>query len=474
MGKSASPPRITRKYSNSSLVILLSMKIRKLKRGNTRKNKAPKPSPRIRKLLDQASSCIEYGRLSQAEDICREIVKLSPRTSEAYNILGIIYQERELIDDAVSVLHKAVELDGSNANAFFNLGTVLGKNGQYEQAATSLRKGLALAPRSAEARNNLGLALVRLGKLEEAISSLEKAIKLDPHYGDAWLNLGDVYCCQGQLQKGVDVFQRCIGFIPDFVEAHYNLSIAQHDLELLPDAIESLQRTIELAPEHTAARHMLAVLSGETPDNAPQQFVTTLFDQYSHRFEKDLVNRLEYRIPTRLRELFSEYIQADTRLSKVIDLGCGTGLSGQAFHDIADYLAGIDISKKMLEHAREKEIYDILLVGDVCEQLHELPDLFDLFIATDVMIYIGNLEPLFSAVRGKASPGAYFAFSVESQQQNDFTLQPTGRYAHATAYISRLAAVSDFTVVAQEKTGIRKEGDTWIPGEIYILQKNTV
>ena len=424
-------------------------------------------------LLDQASSCIKYGRLGQAEDLCREILKLSPRTSEAYNILGTVYQERGLIDDAISALYKTVELDSSNANAFFNLGTILGQRGQYEQAATFLRKGLALAPRTAEARNNLGLALAGLGKLNEAISSLKIATELDPHYGDAWLSLGDAYCKQGQLQKAVDTYQRCIQFNPDFTEGHYNLSVTQHDLKLLPDAIESLQRTIELDPEHTAACHMLAALSGETPDAAPQQFVTNLFDQYSNRFETDLVNRLEYIIPTRLRELFSEFIPVGTRLSKVMDLGCGTGLSGQAFHDIADYLAGIDISEKMLEHARGKKIYNVLLAGDVCEQLRQLPDLFDLFIAADVMIYIGNLEPLFSAVSIKAGPGAYFAFSVESQQQNDFTLQDTGRYAHSTSYISRLAAASDFTVIAQEQAGIRKEGDTWIPGEIYLMQKNT-
>ena len=119
-------------------------------------------------------------------------------------------------------------------------------------------------------------------------------------------------------------------------------------------------------------------------------------------------------------------------------------------------------------------MYNALLLGDVCEQLLQSLDMFDLFIATDVMIYIGNLEPLFNAVTSKANPGAYFTFSVESQQHNDFTLQPTGRYAHSTAYISRLTAASDFTVIAQKQTGIRKEDDTWIPGEIYILQKKTV
>jgi len=448
------------------------MKIRKLKRGNIRKHKASSPSPRIRALLDQAASSIQYGRLGTAEDICREIIKLSPRTSEAYNILGVVCQERGLLDEASSFLRRAVELDGSNVNAFFNLGTVLGQKGGYEQAVNVLRQGLSLAPRNAKARNNLGLALARLGQLDEAINALEKATELDPEYGDAWFNLGDAYYCQGQLQKAVDAFQRSIRIIPAFIEAHYNLSIAQHDLKLLPQAVESLQRTIELDPNHAAARHMLAALRGETPDSAPQEFVLNLFDQYSSRFDTDLINRLEYMIPNRLRELFAKHAPAGLRLAKAVDLGCGTGLSGQAFHDIADYLAGIDISKKMLDQARSKGVYDDLFAGDICDQLKQLPDCYDLFIATDVMIYIGRLEPLFSAVSARACPGAYFVFSVESEQEKDFILQPTGRYAHASSYIGRLAAASGFTVVAQEQTGIRKEDETWIPGEIFILQKN--
>jgi len=447
------------------------MKIRKLKRGKTKKHKIASPSPRIRILLDKASSCIQHGRLGEAEDLCREIIQVSPRTSEAYNILGIIYQEQGLLDEASAFLHKAVELDGANANGFFNLGTVLGQKGHYQQAANALRRGLTLAPRNAKARNNLGLALAKMGNLTEAIFALERATELDPHYGDAWFNLGDAYYCRGHLQKAVDAYQCCIRLIPDFTEAHYNLSIVQQDLKLLPAAIKSLQRTIELDPGHAAASHMLAALSGETPDSAPQEFVLNLFDQYSNRFETDLVNRLEYRIPDRLRTLFNDCLPAGTVLSGAIDLGCGTGLSGQAFRDITAYLAGIDISKKMLEQAKNKGIYDDLFAGDLCDQLQQLPGLYDLFIAADVMVYIGKLEPLFQSVSSKSKQGSYFVFSIELQQEQDFTLQSTGRYAHESSYISRLAAASGFTIVAQEQAGIRKEGDAWIPGEIFVLQK---
>jgi len=35
-----------------------------------------------------------------------------------------------------------------------------------------------------------------------------------------------------------------------------------------------------------------------------------------------------------------------------------------------------------------------------------------------------------------------------------------------------VAAGKNFTFIAQEKALIRKEKDAWIPGEIYLLQKN--
>lgn len=447
------------------------MNIRKLKRG--KKGKAAPLSPRIRALADKAFSFMAQGRLGQAEDTCREMLQLSPRNSEAYNILGIVYQEQGESDKAVSAYRKSLDLDGSNANAHYNLGTVLGQQGRYKEAVSALHKSLALDPKAAMARNNLGLALSRLGRLDEAIRSLEQATKLDPSYGNAWFNLGDAYYCKGELQKAVDAFQNCIELVPDFVEAHYNMGIAFHDLRLQPEAIKCLERTLELAPDHAAARHMLAALTGETPESAPHQFVTSLFDQYSNHFETDLINRLEYMIPDRLRKLVSAYTEAETHFARVVDLGCGTGLSGKPFRDIADYLAGIDISGNMLVQAKNKGIYDELFVGDLCDQLERLPGFCDLFIAADVFIYIGSLGSIFQAVSSKAAQGAYFTFSVEATDEQDFILQQTGRYAHNKEYISRVAAASNFTIITHEKTDIRKEGNAWIPGEIYLLRKKT-
>ena len=83
----------------------------------------------------------------------------------------------------------------------------------------------------------------------------------------------------------------------------------------------------------------------------------------------------------------------------VVDLGCGTGLAGSAFVDLANTLIGIDVSKAMVAQAAAKGVYDQLLVDDVVDGLAQIDGQIELFICTDVFIYVGNMEPTFAAVR---------------------------------------------------------------------------
>jgi len=315
---------------------------------------------------------------------------------------------------------------------------------------------------------------IKSGQISEAENICKKIVKYDPHNIDGWLYLGYTLYKRGLLQKAVDAYQSCIRLKPDYARAYYNLSIVQHDLGLIDEAIISLQRTIELDPKHAPARHKLAALSGKTTDSPPQEYVIQLFDQYSSNFETHLIDKLKYKVPSQLRELMSEYLPGNIRLSKAIDLGCGSGISGQSFHDIVDYIAGIDISRNMLEQARSKKIYKDLYFGDICEVLSQLPDLFNLFIATDVMIYIGKLEQLFNVVSIKAYSGAYFVFSIELEEKQDYTLLQSCRYAHSSNYIKNLAETNDFNIIAQKQIGIRKQDAVWIPGKIYILKKKSL
>ena len=53
----------------------------------------------------------------------------------------------------------------------------------------------------------------------------------------------------------------------------------------------------------------------------------------------------------------------------VLDAGCGTGLCGPLVAPYARRLSGVDLSAGMLARAKEKNVYDALVQGELTEYL---------------------------------------------------------------------------------------------------------
>ena len=209
-------------------------------------------------------------------------------------------------------------------------------------------------------------------------------------------------------------------------------------------------------------------LRGGVPPAMPRADVITLFDDMAPRFDALLVDALEYRVPERLRAAI-ERVAPGRRFAAALDLGCGTGLTGAQFRPFVDVLAGVDLSPRMIEAARARAVYDQLHTADVVEHLAETPVRHDLIVATDVLIYIGDLEPLFAATRAVLAGGGLFAVSAERHDGLDVCLAPTGRYQHSRAYLERLAADHDLDVLAFDRCEQRLEAGVFVPGWIVVL-----
>lgn len=89
---------------------------------------------------------------------------------------------------------------------------------------------------------------------------------------------------------------------------------------------------------------MLAPQSMKATKIAPRKYVKDLFDKYSTRFDRHVVEELVYRTPNLLRDKLLDVLGNRAHFDNVMDLRCGTGLSGAAFTDISGRISGIDIS----------------------------------------------------------------------------------------------------------------------------------
>lgn len=273
-----------------------------------------------------------------------------------------------------------------------------------------------------------------------------------------------------KLDEAEQLFRRALALQPDYALARTNLGSALMRLGRQQEAAAEFETCLQSDPGNTEIRHLLASLRGETTETAPQNYVKNLFDDYAESFEQQLVGNLNYRTPALMRSAIDR-IEA-RRFAHALDLGCGTGLGGERVRDIVDEIRGVDLSPKMLQQAERKGIYRSLHAEDIVEflerSLREYPR-YDLVLSADVFVYIGNLAPIFQAVRQAASAGALFVFSVEDLPQGSYKLLPSGRYSHSAAYIRELAAQHGFTQAHFEQCELRKEREAIILGNIFVL-----
>lgn len=286
-------------------------------------------------------------------------------------------------------------------------------------------------------------------------------------------NIGIALKLEGKPDEAAAAFREAIAINPNDARAHYNLGCVLRDQERTEESLISFRRATDLDPGNLSAKHIIAALTGQTTETAPREFVKDLFDQYSAKFDHHLVRKLEYHAPILLRQAFQFFLNDDLHFKNAIDLGCGTGLAGAEFRRMAGRLTGIDISPNMIKEARNKNIYDVLKLGDIIAFLNNTEEKYDLFISADVFVYIGNLKPVFYSVRDRSLRGAYFIFSTEISHKNDYILRQTGRYAHSRAYIRSIAEAHGFAVEKNWPAVLRKENGRAVRGEISVLQKSS-
>jgi predicted TPR repeat methyltransferase len=213
----------------------------------------------------------------------------------------------------------------------------------------------------------------------------------------------------------------------------------------------------------------LGVLGAEAvPVTAPKQYVTKLFDDYAGYFDDHLVGKLKYQTPASLLDAVVRF--APSGSLDVLDLGCGTGLAGARFRPLARTLTGVDLSASMLEAARQRQIYDNLVCSDLIEFLQTQGGNFDLAVAADVFVYLGDLSAVFRGVRGVLRDGGIFGFSVEASEDQDFVLRDTRRYAHSKAYLRGLADEHGFVLESIEPHVIRQQGGIDVAGYLAVLR----
>ena len=383
-----------------------------------------------------------HGQTHDAEVVCQKVLQVSPRHPDALHYSGLVAHRFGRTAEAISLVRQSLEVTPAQADWHSNLGILLQADGQFEEAMMEFERALALQPLHANAHNNLGVLRRAFNRDAEAEESYRAAIEIDPDHADAYRNLAILLDLTGRTHEALVAYCKAITLKPNNAEAKRLLVVAYCTVGEREKAIAVCEEWVKEQPDDPIARHTLAACTGkEVPARASDSFVRKSFDSFATTFEAKLA-RLHYKAPQLVADALVAIGVSPERALDILDAGCGTGLCGPLLAPYARRLAGVDLSDGMLEHAREKNVYDELACAELTGHLQQHPGEFHVVVSADTLCYFGDLAEFAFAAAGALRPGGWLIFTVEESEPDveGFELEVHGRYNHAASYVERVLA----------------------------------
>ena len=355
--------------------------------------------------------------------------------------LGMVYFESGKFEQAQYIFDEAVRLNPLLLDGMCIRGIALMRLRRHQEALDCFDRALSIKPGFVEALSNRATALLELNRFDEALAGFDAVLAIDSAHANSWNNRGNALTSVKRFEEAIDSYDRALAIQPDFPEARDN---------------------------RTNALFVLRRLS-----RCPPAYMRTLFDDYSHYYDAAMVEGLGYRGHLHLRSLAERVLPRLTPPWRILDLGSGTGLVGDAFKDLArgGRLDGIDLSPRMIQAARQRDIYDDLILGDLEAVLTEPGRSYDLILAADTMVYFGDLAPTFAGIVERLEPGGFYLFAVESMAGEGWEQMPVNRFRHSETYLRAEAARAGLEFVDLMQCLLRREKSEPVAGFAVALQK---
>jgi type IV pilus assembly protein PilF len=180
-------------------------------------------------------------------------------TASSENDLELALYYHRTGDYAKALQHYRALLERNelNAQAHNNLGLLYQQRNLLQESARELQRAVVLEPRNSSTRNNYGVTLLMLGQIDHAAAEFQTALWLEPQNVDALINLSLVQRRAGQLDTAKETLLRVLNVAPRNAPAHYNLAQLYDDTNERARAVEHYRLFLDNAGAEHADRAAL-------------------------------------------------------------------------------------------------------------------------------------------------------------------------------------------------------------------------
>ncbi|WP_419420138.1 tetratricopeptide repeat protein [Legionella sp. D16C41] len=413
---------------------------------------------------------ISQNKLDEARIQFQNVLALNPKHLEAMFYLGVLALEANQLTEAEQAFQQVISENSNHVEALTNLGVIALKREQGQLSVDYFSKALALDNEHIEARNNLAATFMHYDRFENALMHYDYLLQKDPTNIEYLYNSGVAQMALGHLNEAINHFEHLLNEQHDHFAALNNLAAIYMRLNDKEKAKVLLTQALAVNPNDKTSKHMLNAIAGSTEQaETSTEYAANLFNNYALYYDQHVQKHLKYSLPNQILNLLEEL--KISHCEKTLDLGCGTGLTGQVLRDSTQQLIGVDIAKKMLDWARPKGIYDNLIEAEALTYLTNNKELYNLIVAADVLPYFGDLSSLFQQISQHLENEGYFIFTTEISSIMPWQLQTSARFSHHEKYLEQLAHANLFEIKAKKQIIARHQDSLPLPVWLVALQK---
>ena len=428
-------------------------------------------APRLPPLLNLLGlAMVQDGKVADGLRHLTKAVRLAPEFGDAWLNLAFARYEAQDREGAVAAYRKVLELQPSHLPALLSLASLVGETDTTETVAL-LRRAVQAAPDRALPWLRLRRACLFLGdvagvaeterqidhvglktteelvegghielmegRLAEATAHFRRARQLQPGSALAALGLGEALLRHRDYRGGaLREFDHAVSLAPRRSTPWIGIGRAQLAMGQRDAAAHALRQAID-REEGAVQRHLLSAALGQATPAAPIESLKWHYNPRAAAYDT-VQHTLGYAVPEQVDALLRA--QSSDQFANVLDLGCGTGLLGAVLRPFARRLIGLDASLAMLNMARATRRYDDLIEQEAMAYLAGTRESFDLIVAAEMLIHVGDLAPIFRQIAEHLTPGGVF-FATFEQPENaaadadNVTLLTTGSFAHGEGHV---------------------------------------
>jgi len=152
-----------------------------------------------------------------------DAVEKHPASSTANALMGVVYMEIAMDQEAVKYLERAVELLPYDYQSRNNLGIVYGRLDEPEKALKEFATAIQLRPDDDTIKINLSVFYQRQKEYKKAEEVLKYLQSITPRNANLYFRLGLVYKDAGQYEAAVSEFLKSVELAPDIINPYIEL-----------------------------------------------------------------------------------------------------------------------------------------------------------------------------------------------------------------------------------------------------------